>query len=84
MLKWIINGLLLYGAYKLFTSIKGDSSSKVEKKKASSRDKTREGDLVEDPQCGVYIPVEHAVKGPGGKRFCSEECAEAFKNRKEG
>ncbi len=84
MLKWIINGLLIYGAYRLFTGLKGGSASKENgKAPEASRDETREGDLVEDPHCGVYIPVEQAVKGPGGELFCSQKCADAYKNSKE-
>lgn len=36
------------------------------------------GELVQDPQCGVYIPKEGAVKGPGGHYFCSAACRDAY------
>lgn len=35
--------------------------------------------LVEDPQCGVFVPLSHSVKGPGDTRFCSDECLAAYK-----
>ena len=85
MLKWIINGLLIYGAYKLFKGLKGGSApDKKGKASSGSSEQTREGDLVEDPHCGVYIPVDQAFKGAGGNLFCSKECADAYKNSKEG
>ncbi len=40
------------------------------------------GELVQDPQCGVYIPKETALKGPGGQLFCSSECRDAYRDRK--
>ena len=35
------------------------------------------GELVEDPQCGVYIPRDAAVMNSNGVPFCSQECLEA-------
>ena len=39
------------------------------------------GELVQDPQCGVYVPKETAVKGRGGAYFCSEACREAHQGK---
>ncbi|GAB4275553.1 MAG: hypothetical protein Kow0092_31150 [Deferrisomatales bacterium] len=39
------------------------------------------GELVQDPQCGVYIPKETAVRGPGGRLFCSPECRDAYRGK---
>ena len=41
------------------------------------------GELVQDPQCGVYIPKETAVKGSRGQLFCSPECRDAYRDRGE-
>jgi hypothetical protein len=41
----------------------------------------RGGELVEDPQCGVYIPKEGAIPGPDGRYFCSQECLDAYRRR---
>jgi hypothetical protein len=38
------------------------------------------GELVQDPHCGVYIPRDTALKGPGGHRFCSPECRDAYRD----
>jgi len=44
-----------------------------------------EGDeMVQDPQCKVYVPVSRAVKktfGGNTLHFCSEDCAKAFLKR---
>lgn len=39
------------------------------------------GELVQDPVCGVYIPKDTALKGPGGHLFCSPECRDAYRDR---
>jgi hypothetical protein len=36
------------------------------------------GELVQDPQCGVYIPKANALEGPAGVHFCSEACRQAY------
>ena len=45
------------------------------------------GELVRDPECGVYVPkagsVTRWVKG-GVARFCSEECAAAHRAKGRG
>ena len=41
--------------------------------------------LVQDPQCGVYLDVQDAVRrrvGKGELFFCSEACASAFLDKK--
>lgn len=40
------------------------------------------GELVQDPVCGVYIPKDTALKGPGDHLFCSPECRDAYSDRK--
>lgn len=39
------------------------------------------GELVQDPQCGVYIPKETALRS-GDAYFCSEECRSAHRARR--
>lgn len=76
MLKWIINILLLYALYKL---VKGFSSPKpVEAEHKPDPDSS---EMVEDPQCGVFVTKESAIKGPGGTWFCSRECLDAYKEK---
>ncbi len=72
-------GLLLWLLYRL---VKGLGPRRPERRRTAPGTAVRGGDLVQDPQCGVYIPVEDAVKGPGGTRFCSEACRDAYRSRK--
>ena len=40
--------------------------------------------MVEDPQCGTYLPQSDAIKATiAGKQhyFCSKECLKEFKNK---
>ena len=75
-MKWLINILLFFLLYKLGKSLWG-APQKVEEK--VTRDDVSE-ELVEDPQCNTYIPLSTALKGPGGKYFCSKECLESYKS----
>ena len=78
MLKWIINILLFYALYKLFKGVTSKTTQTVEEPQGP----TLGEELVEDPQCGVYVSRQHAIKGPDGTMFCSRECLEAYKNPK--
>lgn len=43
-----------------------------------------EGELVKDPNCGVYIPKGKALRVDIGGRtlyFCSRRCLEAYRHR---
>ena len=39
------------------------------------------GELVQDPQCGVYVPKETALQGGSGSYYCSEACRRAHESR---
>ncbi len=44
-------------------------------------------EMVQDPECGTYIPIESADKAVINGRtyyFCSQECREAFQRKLEG
>lgn len=41
-------------------------------------------EMVQDPNCETYIPVTEAVRAAVGGRdhyFCSEQCAEEYRNK---
>ena len=50
--------------------------------KESRGGRSIEGDeMVQDPECHVYVPVDRAVsRNVGGEKvyFCSEECAKKY------
>jgi YHS domain-containing protein len=81
LLRLIVIILILYflcqGVRRLFLSdekkkpIQGDERSK----------QVRGEDLVEDPQCHMYVPVSRALEKRIGDRtlyFCSEACYRAY------
>jgi YHS domain-containing protein len=81
LLRLIVIILILYflyqGVRRLFLSdgkqkpIQGDERAK----------QVRGEDLVEDPQCHMYVPVSRAIEKRIGDRtlhFCSEACYRAY------
>jgi YHS domain-containing protein len=79
MVRLLLLALLFFLAYALCNAI-----VHFLPKRGSSlpREKTRRGeDMVQDPQCGTYIPRSEALeKVVKGKKyfFCSKECRDAF------
>lgn len=92
MLKWLIVIGLAYLFYRLMTS-DGKEAKKAEGTRrpeftawqrpmgGGQPPDIKGGELVEDPQCGVYVPKESAIAGPDGKWFCSRECLEAWQKK---
>lgn len=81
MLRLIIILIALYVLYRMVRGL-------IVKKTDHLRD-TRGGvmdELVQDPQCKIYIPERSSVKRTIGGRvytFCSDECAKRFEERGE-
>lgn len=69
----LVRGMALR-AFSKFESAQPDAASQIE-------------DMVQDPVCGSYISMEHAVSGEfGGKRilFCSDKCLNEYKEKNSG
>ena len=80
MFRLIIFGALAYFAYRLFKNLLG-AGTRVSGQK-SNGDVVSE--MVQDPFCKTYIPSNEAFRIVlDGKEFhfCSEECAEKFKQK---
>ncbi len=92
MVKLIFEILLIFLIVKLFLALARPSpkkrsavnrpSSNPSKKPHADAAHREAEELVEDPQCGVFVPRSSAVKGPGGRFFCSEACRDAFAGKK--
>jgi len=86
MIRLLILGLLGFLAYTLFTAITRSLPGKGNSNRNVPRPKTRQGeDMVQDPQCGTYVPRGDAVeKTVGGKKyyFCSTRCRDEFVAKK--
>ncbi len=82
MIRLVIAGIIVYVIYRLIKTL-GKSSEKVSGGRSYGEAPRIEGeDLVMDPCCGTYVPVNSAFKATvNGKTlyFCSEECLEKYK-----
>ncbi len=75
IVRLLFYAVLIWLLYKLVKGLKGP---RIGGRASPDRDtRLQGGDLVQDPRCGVYIPKETAVPGPGGQYFCSPECRDA-------
>jgi hypothetical protein len=80
MIKWIFTIGLIYFIFKLSKSLSAKQNPSVS---SAKREKVPSSDeLVEDPECGVYIPKEGALKDKEGNCFCSLKCMETFASKK--
>ncbi len=82
MLRILIIAILIYLLYRLvrgFTWLKGPQGPEVQDGKGEVID-----EMVQDPNCGTYIPRSDAVKRRvRGKDlcFCSDACADEYKRK---
>ena len=73
MVRLIIILALVAGFIMLYRSLFGERSS--------SGDSSDAADMVQDPNCGTYIPKKQCItKSIQGKEhfFCSKKCAEEY------
>ncbi|MDF1553389.1 MAG: hypothetical protein P1P84_10030 [Deferrisomatales bacterium] len=80
LIRLLILGTLVWLLVRLVKGLLGPAQGRTPRRPASGGE-LRGGELVQDPQCGVYIPKETALKGPGGQLFCSPECRDAYRNQ---
>ncbi|MBD5553308.1 MAG: transcriptional regulator [Desulfovibrio sp.] len=82
MWKLIIILLACYVLYKLFANdfLKRKKASEQEARAEQDR-KIAAGEMVKDPECGVWVSVDDSISvRDGGKTwyFCSYECRDSF------
>lgn len=73
--------IIIFFAYKLINKVLG--RSQIEKGRYKTTDLQGE-DMVRDPSCNIYIPIDNALSAKAGGEvyyFCSEECLRAFKEK---
>jgi YHS domain-containing protein len=78
MLKFLIFIAAAFVLYRLFT---GDKKKKEEKKEKETRQMASSGEMVKDPVCGTYVPVDSDIRVRQGEKvhtFCSFECRDRF------
>jgi len=80
MLKLLFFGVLVYFAFRFIRKIRLSGRREHVNTKPGSVD-----EMVQDPNCLTYIPKRNAIKkNVGGEThfFCSQTCAEKFRNKK--
>lgn len=80
MLRLIIIAAALYILYRVLNRMLGQGRKNRENKAGAIVD-----ELVQDPQCKLYIPKGSSIRKTIGGRaysFCSEECARRFEEEK--
>lgn len=78
MIRFLLLLLVLWVIVKILRSLVSQAPRRPRPGSARPGRRVSGGELVQDPQCGVYIPRETAVRGTGGHSFCSEACRDAF------
>ncbi len=73
---WLIVGFLVYTVFQIIKQA-------LLKPPAPPAEKTTRGeDMVQDPECGTYVPKKDAIKGQvkgNTHYFCSAECRDKYK-----
>jgi len=78
MIKLLMLALVGFVFYSFISSLKLGSGRRQPPQNRSSRGET----MVEDPQCGTYLPQSDAIKATIQGRdyfFCSRKCLHEFK-----
>lgn len=82
MIKLIIFAIAAYVVYRLFVNDflnKKKAQKKMDQEEADR--KIAAGDMVKDPECGVYVSVEDSITVRDGDKiyyFCSYDCRDNF------
>ncbi|MDR1776876.1 MAG: transcriptional regulator [Desulfovibrio sp.] len=89
MWKWLILAAAAYILYRLFANDLLKKKKDGEKTEAEeTARKVQAGEMVKDPECGVYVSADAEVTVRDGEkvyRFCSYDCRDKFLQRlKEG
>lgn len=78
MLKFVIIFVCGFILYKMFM---GDKNQKTKMKKKETEHLKATGELVKDPMCGTFVPVDSDIRVKDGEtvhRFCSFECRDKY------
>ncbi|MDR2574044.1 MAG: transcriptional regulator [Desulfovibrio sp.] len=85
MWKWLILIAVVYVLYRLFANDILKKKKTDEKEEAEEvRRKAATGEMIKDPECGVYISADAEITVRDGDkiyRFCSYDCRDKFLQR---
>jgi len=80
MIRLVIAGIIVYVIYRLSKFLLAPSE-KIFKDRPGEAPRVKGEELVKDPYCGTYVPLNSAHKATrNGKTlyFCSRECLEKY------
>lgn len=78
MLKFLI---VIVAGFILYKMVTMDKKKKSEKAETDVRKKAATGEMVKDPICGAFVPVDGDIRVKNGEKvecFCSYECREKY------
>lgn len=78
MYRWLI---LIAAGFILWKLFMGDKKRKKEKDTVEKETLVTTGEMVKDPICGAFVPVDSDIRVRDGDtlhRFCSYECRDRF------
>lgn len=81
MIRLVIAGIIVYVVYRFVKSLLAPAG-KVSGSASGEPPRIEGEDLVKDPCCGTYVPINSAYKATlNGKTlyFCSSTCLEKYK-----
>lgn len=81
-MRLIILAFLIYILYRLWKGARAELKSEKSSHKEQKVQKI--GEMVQDPVCKIYIPMDQAyLREIEGKQhfFCSEQCADTFEKK---
>lgn len=82
MIKYLLIAAAIYIVYRLFANdLKKKKAEQEQMEKKETEEKIASGDMVPDPECGVYVSIEDAISVKNGKDtyyFCSYDCRDKF------
>jgi hypothetical protein len=80
-LNWLIRLVIVAFVLRLVLRLFGAGKSQVGTGPRQKRVERAGGALVQDPQCGTYIPMARALtvgRGADAKHFCSTACRDQY------
>jgi len=81
MRRLVFYGLVILVIYYL---LRGHKPHSKRGRKTKDESSLKGVDLVQDPQCGVYVPKTTAIRGRNGMFYCSKECRDAHRKKQSG
>ncbi|EPR30406.1 TRASH domain-containing protein [Alkalidesulfovibrio alkalitolerans DSM 16529] len=78
--------ILLIAGFVLYKMFMGDKKKKDLDKKKETEKKAATGQMVKDPICGAFVPLDGDIRvreGENVHHFCSYDCRDKFIKRLE-